>query len=379
MRVVVVGAGIMGASTAYHLALRGVDVLSVERSDAGQATAAGAGIVCPWLSQATDPDWQRLAAAGAAYYPSLLERLAADGATDTGYARVGGLFVATDEVLLGAVRRRAGDSREQAPGAGSISTLLPGEARELFPPLRDDLGAVHVEGAARVDGRRLRDALLSAATVHGATRRAGSARLVLDGDRVAGVRIADDLHEADVVVVAAGAWAAEACSPLGLDLAVAPQRGQIVHLELPGAQTDRWPIVQPPGGHYLLAFPGARVVVGATRETGAGFDHRVTAGGMRAVLVEALAVAPGLSAATLVETRVGFRPASADGLPLLGTVAGLAGLVVATGLGPGGLTIGPYAGRLATQLALGEGPDLELGAYDPGRPAGPAATPPPRP
>ena len=127
------------------------------------------------------------------------------------------------------------------------------------------------------------------------------------------------------MVVAAGAWAPELLEPLGVPLAVAPQRGQITHLRLEGADTEAWPIVLPPGSHYLLAFEDSRVVVGATRETGSGFDHRITAAGQAEVLNEALAIAPGLGPATLVETRVGFRPVGPDLKPMLGGSPGWTG------------------------------------------------------
>jgi len=182
------------------------------------------------------------------------------------------------------------------------------------------------------------------------------------------MRVGAEAVEADCVVVAAGAWAPELLVPLGVPLAVAPQRGQICHLRLEGADTGDWPVVLPPSSHYLLAFEGSRVVAGATRETGSGFDHRVTAAGQAEVLNHALAVAPGLGTATLVETRVGFRPVGPDLKPMLGGVAGLDGLVVGNGLGASGLTIGPLAGRLLAQLALGKVPDLDLAAYDPVRP-----------
>jgi len=122
-------------------------------------------------------------------------------------------------------------------------------------------------------------------------------------------------------------------------------------------------------GHYLLAFDDSRVVAGATRESGAGFDYRVTPGGLSEVLGQALDAAPGLAGAAYLETRVGFRPAGPDDRPLLGPVAGLGGLVVATGLGHSGLTLGPYAGDRAARIALGEPPGLDLAPLDPLRSA----------
>jgi D-amino-acid dehydrogenase len=363
MRVVVVGAGIVGASAAYHLARRGVEVIVADRGDAGPATAAGAGIVGPWLSAEQDPDWYRLARAGACYYPRLVELLAEDGETELGHARVGGLVVHPDPAALEPAAQLLAARRAAAPDAvGAVDRIDSGEVRRLFPPLAPALHGIHVTGVSRVDGRLVRSALLRAAVRRGAVRRAGAVRLEPGGALVDGAP-----EPADAVVVAAGAWSTELCAPLGVTLAVRPQRGQIVHLQLSGMDTGGWPVVQPLGRQYLLAFPAGRIVVGATREDGTGFDHRVTAAGQASVLTEALAVAPGLSGATVVETRVGFRPVSGDGLALVGALPGAVRWVVATGMGPTGLTIGPYAGELAACLALGEDPGFDLAAYRPDR------------
>ncbi|SDE59016.1 FAD dependent oxidoreductase [Fontibacillus panacisegetis] len=60
-KIIVIGAGILGASTAYHLAKMGADVLIIDRKDKGQASDAAAGIICPWLSQRRNQAWYRLA------------------------------------------------------------------------------------------------------------------------------------------------------------------------------------------------------------------------------------------------------------------------------------------------------------------------------
>lgn len=166
----------------------------------------------------------------------------------------------------------------------------------------------------------------------------------------------------------AEAWPRVCCAPpsikpVGVALPIEPQRGQIVHLRLPGQDTSTWPVILPPGSHYLLAFDDSRVVVGATRESGVGFDCRVTALGQAQVLAEALHVAPGLGAATVIETRVGFRPVGAGIRPLLGR--GLDGLLIGNGLGAAGLTIGPLAGRLLADATLGNEALLDLAPFDP--------------
>ena len=190
-----------------------------------------------------------------------------------------------------------------------------------------------------------------------------TASLLRDG-RVRGARVGGRMIEADRVVVTAGAWAPGLLRPLGIALPIALQRGQIMHLRLAGLDTADWPVVLPQSDHYLVGCEGGRIVVGATRETGAGFDYRVTAGGQAEVLARALSVAPGLGDATVIETRVGFRPVGPGVRPLLGTVDAVPGLLVGNGLGAAGLTIGPLAGRLLAEAALGEETMLDLAPFN---------------
>jgi D-amino-acid dehydrogenase len=115
--------------------------------------------------------------------------------------------------------------------------------------------------------------------------------------------------------------------------------------------------------YYMLAFDDSRVVIGATRETGSGFDDRVTAAGQAEVLGFGLDWAPGLRHATVIETRVGLRPAGASFVPILGPVPGLGGILVGNGLGANGLTVGPFAGKLLAEAALGRPTAIDLADY----------------
>jgi glycine/D-amino acid oxidase-like deaminating enzyme len=164
---------------------------------------------------------------------------------------------------------------------------------------------------------------------------------------------------ADSVILAAGAWSGQFGETLGITLPVYPQRGQILHLQGP-VEASHWPIVVGFHSHYLLTFSDGRVVAGATREEHAGFDVRVTASGGREVLSEALRIAPGLADTTLHEIRIGLRPATPDGLPILGSIPQVENVFLATGHGASGLQLGPYSGALVADLALGHRPDLDL-------------------
>ncbi|EJL46327.1 FAD-binding oxidoreductase [Brevibacillus agri] len=363
-KIIVVGAGILGASTAYQLSKRGAEVIIVDRKHEGQATDAAAGIICPWLSQRRNQAWYKLAKEGARFYPSLIAELEQSGETSTGYARVGALSIHKDTDKLQALEKRALTRKEDAPELGDVTMLSSEETKALFPPLDEDYAAVHVTGAARVDGRALRDALLRAAQKNGAVLLYEEATLVHNGTRVTGVRAGSETITADSVIVCAGAWANEIFQPLGVQFQVTFQKGQIVHLDYPDANTGNWPVVIPPNDQYLLAFDQQKMVVGATHENDvAGFDTRVTPGGLHEVFTKALDIAPRLADSTFVEARVGFRPFTPGFLPVLGPLPGWEGIFVANGLGASGLTMGPYVGYQMAKLALGLDMDIQLEHY----------------
>ncbi len=361
---IVVGSGILGASTAYHLAKAGANVTIVDRQQLGQATDAGAGIVCPWLSQRRNKAWYKIVKGGARYYSSLIQQLEEDGETDTGYNRVGAISLHTDEKKLDQMEERAYKRREDAPEIGEITRLSAEETKKLFPALSDEYSSVHISGAARVNGRLLRNALISAAKKHGATFIKGDAILVREGNHITGVTVNDETILAEKVIVTAGAWANEILKPLGINFLVTFQKGQIVHLQIENTATENMPVVMPPNDQYILTFDNGHVVIGATHENDTGFDHRVTAGGLHEVFHKALAVAPGLENATMLETRVGFRPFTPGFLPVIGPLPKFEGILVANGLGASGLTAGPYLGAELAKLALGQPIELDLNDYD---------------
>lgn len=359
MRVVVVGAGIVGASTAFHLTEAGVEVIVVDGSHPGTATPAGAGIICPWPTAATDDEFVALYVAAADALPGIVERVEANARCDSSYRRIGAIVLATDDDHRADHHLDAAERRVRARSAGSsvigeVRRIDGAEAQRRFPTLRADLPGLWIDGGARLDGRAMRAALLDAARL---APTPGRAELVVRSDRVRGVEIDGELIEADAIAVAGGAWTREMLAPLGVEVDVEPQKGQILHLDVADhsgrAPTGEWPSVLPLGPHYLVPFEDGRVVVGATRETGSGFDTRVTAAGQREVLDAALRWAPGLADATIVETRVGLRPLAASGRPTIAAVAGVDGLFVGTGLGASGLTIGPLAGRMLAEQILG--------------------------
>ena len=235
----------------------------------------------------------------------------------------------------------------------------------MFPALAPVHGALYSRQAARVDGRLLTQALRSAAESRGLLiKQANVERLVLHDQAVTGVVVNGETINAPKTAIAGGAWSQAFGAQLNVQLPVHPQRGQIIHLRLPGTDTSTWPIVSAFHHHYIVAWPDSRVVVGATRETGSGFQPVTTAAGIHEVLGEALRVAPGLAPASIHEIRVGLRPyTTPDTLPVLGTVPHVRDVFLATGHGPTGLTLGPYSGKLIADMMLGQAGTTDISAF----------------
>jgi D-amino-acid dehydrogenase len=366
---VVVGGGLLGTATAYHLVGAGARTLLVDRVDTGRATDAGAGILSPETNSRDTEVWFNLAVAAVEYYPTLIERLRGEQGGDTGYARCGQLVVAVSDDEIAPFERAKGlvferQRRRGRPSTDDLREVSSAEARELFPALAPVHGAIYSRGGARVDGRLLNRALRTAAEARGLeVRQGGVDRLIREGDAVTGVVIGSETVSAGSVAIAGGAWSEAFGTQLGVSIPVAPQRGQIIHLGLRGTDTGHWPVISAFHHHYLVAWPDSRVVAGATRETGSGFAPHTTAAGVRDVLSEALRVAPGLASAEIREIRVGLRPFAVDTLPVLGPVPGVRGVFLVTGHGPSGLTLGPYSARNVAAQMLGKAPEMDLTPY----------------
>ena len=171
------------------------------------------------------------------------------------------------------------------------------------------------------------------------------------------------------MVLAAGAWSLQVS---GHDLpagAVRPVRGQIAVLDTRPPLLSR--VVFSDKG-YLVPRPDGRILCGSTMEE-AGFEKAVTAGGLLHVLQLAVEVAPALAAAPVVETWSNFRPATPDGLPILGP-GRVPGLFYATGHYRNGVLLTPVTADAVSAAVLGRPTPVDLAPFGPARLA-PRGTP----
>jgi D-amino-acid dehydrogenase len=366
--VAVLGGGLVGTALAYELAADGVDVVLVDCHHPGRATDAGAGILSPESTWNPDPHWFDFGMAAGRHYRSLVARLADDGAPETGFAQCGMLMVALEpgeddwfSVCADLVQRRVPDI---------VTEITPDQARALFPPLGLVRRVLHNPAAARIDGRSMTAALLHGAEHHGLRRLQASATgLLTEAGRVTGVATDVGDVSSGSVAIAGGAWSPEFGRQLGLSIPVDPVKGQIIHMQLPDdpaggvVNSGDWPIVSPVIHHYLVAWPGGRVACGGTYEPDARFDIRPTVFGLEDVLRGALALAPGLADAEVIDHRVGLRPVTPDGLPVLGPVPGWDNLQLVTGHGVEGLLLGPYSSAVVAGCLQGEPVPDELAPF----------------
>jgi glycine oxidase len=362
MTVVVVGGGLIGTAIALELAAPGVEVIVLEKSIPGaEASSAAAGMLAPQLEASGPGPMLELSMRSRTLYPAWAARLETETELDVGYRDCGALQVAVTSAQAHALEATVA----WQAASGLRATFLTGdEARALEPGLSPDaVAAAHFPDDHQVEPRKLMSALSAAARRRGiAFRRAAVRQLVASGARVVGVDLDDGRLAAELVIVAAGAWSSQVAGA-GLDPAhLVPARGQLVELSLPAAPLR---CVLKSGVGYVVPRSDGRVVCGTTVEL-VGFDKRVTAEGLRAVLDHALTLCPALGQATVTESWAGLRPWTADGLPLLGR-GHLEGLLIASGHARNGVLLAPITARLIGQLARGERPAMDLSPFRPER------------
>lgn len=358
---IVVGAGIVGASTAYHLAKAGCSVTILDKEVAGQATKAAAGIICPWLSKRRNKVWYELAKVSAAYYPILTDELEQLTHLESSYRQVGALLLRDSEEKLIELVKLAKERRKEAPEIGEIDIWHKDKLHSHYPFLSEKFGAVFISGAGRVKGGAYTDALLRAAIMHGAVYRKAEARLNQDLQ----VTVSGETFYADQVFLTTGAWLPELFAQADYHIDIAPQKGQLLRLQFPNKDTAAWPVILPPSSKSIVPFGEGEVLAGATHEKMQGFDLAPTKAAVEEIIRDLSPFIPKLGKMDCQEITVGTRPYTKDFTPFIGFFPGNRQLLLANGLGASGLTTGPYVGKVLADIALGKNVPISLSKFDP--------------
>jgi glycine/D-amino acid oxidase-like deaminating enzyme len=347
MRIVVVGAGIVGAACARGLASAGFDVTVLERG----AVAGGTSSSCEGnllVSDKTPGPELDLAVLASTRWPQVAAELhdqLGDTFPSIEYEPKGGLVVACSAAAADALLAFADTQRRQA-GVEAYATT-PREALRLEPHLNPRIAAaVHYPGDAQVQPTVAVEALLASARMAGACvrthERVVGATRDATGSRIVGVRTDRGHYPADVVVNAAGPWAGEVAALLGAPVPVLPRFGMVLvtprmphrvfhkvyDADYVGATQSGDADLQTSA--VVESTAAGTVLIGSSRQR-VGFDDRLTVPVISEIAAKAIALFPFLEHTLVMRTYGGFRPYMPDHLPVIGPDHRVPGLYHVTG------------------------------------------------
>ncbi len=323
MRVLILGAGIIGLAVARELAGGRAEVTVADpRPPATEASWAAAGLLIPYSEGPAPGPFRDLCLAGRESYPQYVAELEKETGRRLGLRTEGALVVAPE---------------------GSVKESMR-EPEMIWRP-----AIFHPEDAS-VDNRLLTQALLESCHRRGVRFQKDAAVAVEPGATVleSGARL-----PADVIVNAAGCWASQIQAP-GAEVEVRPVKGQMVAV-LPEGWSLRY-IVR--GDNiYIVPRDDGRILLGSNMEE-VGFNKTVDAEVIRGFLEAGARLVPKIRHAAVVETWAGLRPATPSGLPVIGPTS-LPGYYLAIGHLRNGILLGPLTGKLlAEAIRTGKAPSL---------------------
>jgi sarcosine oxidase subunit beta len=367
---IVIGAGVIGCSIAFHLAQFGARrVLVLDRGGIGTGTTSqSSGIL---RTHYTVPENVALARASWRAFEHF-DAYVGDAEASAGLVRCGYLIASPDGPRLAALRDGVDGQRRQGI---TVHELDAQQATELLPIARfDDAALIGFEPDAG-----FADPYLVASAFARAARRLGTkivegvevgSLLVIDG-KVVGVDTSQGCFHGDIVVSAQNIWARDLERWAGVAAPVAAERHSVLALEGPQAYSNRMPVFKDLGCDgmlYYRSYGGAQMLVseGVAGETLSTPDNEQGPIEMDYVLEVGAQVAqrfPAYETAGLASSWTGVYDVTPDWNPVLGRVADVEGLIVAYGFSGHGFKLSPCIGRVLAQEALGLDTDVSLAPY----------------
>jgi sarcosine oxidase subunit beta len=347
--VVIVGAGIMGVSTAYHLARRRAGrIVVLERDDvcSGSTALASGGIRHQYAN--------RIGIELTRHSIETYERFAQEFGVDPRFRQHGYLILVTTGAELAQAERNVALQRSLGV---DVQLLTPEDTRKRFPYLAtDDLrGATYSPRDGYADPYLATTAIAARARELGVTIRTGCevVGFARTPDRVDGVVTRDGPVSAPVVVIATGAWSGVVGELAGIDLPVQPlRRSKFITAPFPfEIIPEATPFVIDPHLGISLRREGAGILLGIGRRAEVGSFSTVLDWSLAEPLVErAVRRAPVLAEAQLMRTWTGLYEMTPDQTGIVSAVPGVAGLFVIAGFSGHGFMHGPIAGQLMAEL-----------------------------
>ena len=351
--VAIIGGGVMGCAIAWQLAKRGVSCALVERRSFGNgASGATAGVVGPlWHLDPDNPALFGLGLRSLELFP--------DWATELTEAGVNPEFQQSGVMKVAFTPEEVDELREffnwQSQLDMGVQWMDTQEVLDREPEANPEvLAAIHSPHEGCVRGQRFCDALINAAGRLGARlyENVEVTGLATEGSRVTSIDTTEGRINAGQIVLAAGPgsgiggrWSA---SGGPLDLPVRGVKGQRILLRRPG-RMPKTPVRN--SSVYVVPRLDGNILVASTREEGRS-DEVVTAEGVSTLISGACLSFPSLSDAAFVSGRAGVRPATPDGLPIIGPAPGIDGLTIATGHDAVGIMLSPGTAELVVNYLL---------------------------
>ena len=365
--VLVLGGGVIGLTVARALSVRGVKNLTlIERSRLGAESSHAAGGMLAPQAEADGADvFFDLACASRDLYPAFADALREETGTDIELERTGTLYLAfTDEDESEIEHRYSWQTRARL----AVERLTAREVRELEPCISQSLrAALRFPLDVQVENRRLIAALSTSVEKRGVNllTETNVESLITERDQVAGVETSRGRISAPIIVAACGAWTSFLASSNNdaQPVRIEPVRGQMLCFET-NPRIARHVIYSPRG--YIVPRLDGRLLAGSTTEH-AGFEKRVTAGGVQAITSHALEIAPLLSRLPLIDSWAGLRPRAQDDWPVLGESPETRGLFYATGHYRNGILLAPITGELIAEQITSNITPPQLQAFSPDR------------
>jgi glycine/D-amino acid oxidase-like deaminating enzyme len=362
--VLIVGAGIMGVSTAYHLARLGVRrVIVLERDTVcSSSTALASGGIRHQYAN-------RLGVELTTHSIVTYERFAEEFGVDPHFRQHGYLILIATEEELATARRSV--LLQRSLGV-AVELLDAAATRALCPYLNTDdlLGATYTPRDGYADPYLCATAIAARARDLGVViRQQHEVRGFLrDGDRVRGVSTAAGAFEAQTVVIATGAWSGVVGQLAGVDIPVRPHRR---HKFMTAAfPTERIPAATPfvidPYRNFSLRREGDGLLLGhGRRDEPESFSTEIDRTLESGVVERSIHRAPALADARLMRAYAGLYEMTPDQTGIVSAVPGVTGLHVIAGLSGHGFMHGPIAGQLmAEMLVHGRAVTMDAGALD---------------
>ena len=356
MKVAIIGGGIVGATCAYYLSKNKDIELTVFDHGVGQATKASAGIISPWFSKRRNKPWYKMARLGADFYLKLVQDLEGEGINTSFYSQCGVYLLKKDEAKLPELKELAESRMELSPMIGELKLLSKEDVQKVIPSFDNNGDVLYASGGGRVEGERFVKTLLEASRAQVFNKKV---TLGLASDKYL-----IDNKEFDIVVLATGAWLKDVLEPLGFEVDVRPQKGQLCDYKIKDNNTGAYPVIMPEGELDIIPFENGVVSVGATHENDMGFDLEVDKVQLDTFGNEAQQFLKELADAQIINERVGIRAYTSDYSPFFGEVPTLKNVFAASGLGSSGLTTGPIIGYSIANMILGRENELDSQDYD---------------